>query len=473
MRAGAGNPGVGGAGPFGPRFRRRLARGCGADTVTRRRKVRTGVKHWMRFCSRQAHTCVRFRHALPAFFFLLLGGCGPSRSHDGRVHLVVTLPADQLTKPIYENLIADFEKRHPTIEVEQIAIPRDYYGKVLVMIAGRDAPDLMWMGQGFAEFATRGVFLDISDRLAAEVDTTEFLPQALSWYRIDGKQYGVPFGVDMEFIVYNKALFDKAALPYPSDDWDVWDLLDKAKRLTIDLDGDGRTDQYGFRGRIDPSAFGAAILAPDGSRALCNSPEMIECLKFNLDLVFKWKVAPLPDEMDQEGLDEYTVFRQGRAAMMKMHTWNLPFLRKRCADVDWDIVCSPRARQRGRWASSQAVLIAADTRHPDEAWLLCREFFSDKFLEAMASRGLPPNLRVARRCIAKNRQRPANLAALLKGADSLHPFPRVPHLNELLAHYWEAVSAVYARRTTPEEAMARAEKEIRRAVTRQRRRKTR
>jgi len=432
------------------------------------------VKHSLQFGRlRVRPDGMRAVQALLTVLFLLFSGCGPASPRDGKVHLVVTLPADQLTKPIYETVVTDFERRHPNIAVELISIPRDYYGKVLVMIAGRDAPDLMWMGQGFTEFATRGVFLDISERLAAEVDMKEFLPQALSWYRIAGKQYGVPFGVDMEFIVYNKALFDRAAVPYPSDDWDVWELLEKAKKLTKDLDGDGRTDQYGFRGRIDPSAFGAEILARDGSRALCNSPEMIECLKFNLDLVFKWKVAPLPDEMDQEGLDDYAIFRQGRAAMMKMYTWNLPFLRKRCGDVDWDIVCSPKARQPGRWASSQAVLISADTRHPDEAWLLCREFFGDTFMEAMASRGLPPNLRVAREYIARNRQRPANLAALLKGAGSLHPFPRVPHLNELLAHYWAAVSAVYAQRATPEEAMARAEKEIRRAVARQRRRKAR
>jgi len=402
----------------------------------------------------------------------LSAGCG-RRAPDGKVHLVMTVPADRLTRPLYEKIIRDFEGKHPNIAVQMIAIPRDYYRKVLVMIAGRDSPDLMWMGQGFAEFATRNVFLDISDRIAREVKTEEFLPQALSWYRIAGKQYGIPFGIDMEFVVYNKAILREAGVPFPTDDWDVQDLLDKARKLTKDTDGDGRTDVYGFRGRVDASAFGAAILAPDGSKALCNSPEMIECLKFNLDLVYKWKVAPLPDEIDQEGLDQYAIFRQGRAAMMKMFTWNLPFLRDRCKDVDWDIVCSPKARQRGRWASSQAMLIAADTRHPDEAWLLCREFFGDAFLRAMATRGLPPNLRTARACIQENQGKPENIAALVKGADSLYPFPRVPHLNELMAHYWEGVSAVYALEATPEEAVARAEKEINRAIARQRRRKRR
>ena len=387
-------------------------------------------------------------------------GCRRGDSAAGKVRLVLSVPADQKTRSMYRRVVTQFETRHPHVSVQILEIPADYYSKVLVMIAGRNAPDLMWMGQSFAEFAARGVFMDMSARLEAEVNLDEYLPQALEWYRIDGRQYGVPFGIDMSFVAYNKKLFDEAVVPYPTDDWTLADFLEKARRLTRDRDGDGRIDQYGYRGSIDHSCFGAAIISSDGTRPLCNSPEMIECHQLNLDLAEKWKVSPLPDDPDAQGLDSVAYFRQGRAAMMKMHTWNLPFLRDRCRELDWDIVNNPKARQRGHWASSQAILISADTAHPDEAWLLCREFFGDDVQRTMAARGLPSNLRVAREAIAQNTGKPQNTEAFLKATDSLYPTPRIANLSEIMSLYYSASGSISAHRATPAEAMAKAEQAI-------------
>jgi len=397
---------------------------------------------------------------------LLAAGCTRQKAESDQVTLVLAYPADQKTRPLYRETVARFERKHPGIRVRLLEIPKDYYRKVLVMIAGRNAPDLMWMGQSFAEFATRGAFLDITDRVARELNLEEYLPQAIEWYRIEGKQLGIPFGVDMEFIAYNKTLFDEAGVEYPRDDWTHEEFLEKAKRLTKDRNGDGRIDQYGFRGGLDCSAFGAQILAEDGSRACCNTPQMVRHLQFHLDLAHKWRVAPLPDAIQQEGLDIYAAFRQGRAAMMRMYTWDLPALREQCREIDWDIVNGPKVNQRGYWASSQAVLISSQTRHPDEAWLLCKEFFGPEFQRSMAQRGLPTNLKIAREVIAANRERPANLAALLKGSNALYPFPRVAHLSELLQHWWNASESVNCLRATPEVAVARAERAINRAIAR-------
>jgi multiple sugar transport system substrate-binding protein len=330
----------------------------------------------------------------------------------------------------------------------------------------------MWMGQSFAEFAVRGVFLDLSDRIAEDVDLDEYLPQALSWYRIDGKQYGIPFGVDMNFIAYNKDLFDEAGVTYPTDDWTFDEFLEKARALTRDRDGDGAIDQYGFKGNLEKASFGAAVINDAGTKPLCNSPEMIEYLTVNMALSDKWHVSPRPDDSDSQSLDAYSYFRQGKAAMMMMYTWNLPFLRSRCGDIDWDIVNNPTVHQRGHWASSQAILISSDTPHPDEAWLLCKRFFGEEIQRTMGQRGLPSNLRIARELIAENAREggvPANLAALLKATDSLYPTPRIANLSEIMSLYYESAGGVTAHRTTPEKAMAKAEKAIHLYLKRRRR----
>src|SRR2546422_2434773 len=74
-------------------------------------------------------------------------------------------------------------------------------------------------------------------------------------------------------VVYNRDLLDRAAIPYPTDDWTWDDFLRTAQLLTRDRDGDGRIDQWGAAFDRRPSfwlpwiwAGGGDVLCPDGRR---------------------------------------------------------------------------------------------------------------------------------------------------------------------------------------------------------------
>jgi ABC-type glycerol-3-phosphate transport system substrate-binding protein len=181
------------------------------------------------------------------------------------------------------------------------------------------------------------------------------------------------------------------------------------------------------------------------------------------------KVSPLPQEVWGTGSDNYTIFRQRRAAMMEMFTWDLPYLRKQCADMNWDIALHPKIRQRAQWASSAAILASSKTRYPEQVWALCREFLSPEFqLRANQRGGLPPSRAVARQLVARNDTQPKNLAALITAADFLHPNPRVASKMEIQQQFSSACDAVWMNRMTPEQAMARAEREINRVIEKSR-----
>ena len=79
------------------------------------------------------------------------------------------------------------------------------------------------------------------------MDLDRYLQQAVDWYRIEVKLLGIPFGVDMEFVVYNKALFDEAGVDYPTDTWHVDELLAKALES-------GATDVH-----VEPLSTGALV----------------------------------------------------------------------------------------------------------------------------------------------------------------------------------------------------------------------
>lgn len=400
--------------------------------------------------------------ALIVGWFQVGPGADPPPDPDRPVKLVLAVPAEQESEAIYRQVIAKYEMQHPHVSVELRTITgSNYYQKLLVMLASGMPPDLMWMGMGFDEFASRGAFLDIGDRLERDINTSDFLPQVLRWYRRDGRQQGAPYRIDVQFIAYNKKLFDEAGVPYPQDDWDFDQFLSAARKLTVDKDGDGRIDQYGFYGMLQPSQFGAQFITDDGSRATCDTPQMIDYLQTSLDLYSRYKVAPLPQQVNGVGVDLHSIFRQDRAAMMVMYTWDLPFLRSQCADMDWDITLNPKIRRRAQWASSAAILVSSQTRHPDEAWALGRMFLSGDFMRRMCRHGgLPPSRSAARQMVAENDRKPANLEALIEAADFLVADPRIANYTELSRPFIDACDTVWMGYATPRQAMSRADRKI-------------
>lgn len=413
--------------------------------------------------------------ALSIGWFVIGPGSDPPSSDLRPVRLVMTVPAVDADVRRYQNIIAEFELKNPDITVELRPVTgQNYYQKVLVMMASGLSPDLVWMGEGFSEFARKGAFLDLTEHLKRDLDTSDFLPQALDWYKLDGRQLGAPFLVDVQFIVYNKKLFDQAGLNYPKDDWTYGDFLATAQNLTLDLNSDGNTDQFGFYGKLEMSLFGASLVSADGQRAACNSPEMLDFIRTNRDLYHKYRLGPTPQEAKGAGSDLYTIFRSGRAAMMVMHTWNLPYLIAQCKDMDWDITLNPRVRQRAAWASSAGILVSSQSKHPEEAWALCREFLAPEFQRLMGTqRGLPPGRQTAQAMVAANDQKPHNLGALIRASDVLYPNPRIPNLTQILTEFENACDSVWMGMATPEDAMQRANEAINGILDKQRQKQQR
>jgi multiple sugar transport system substrate-binding protein len=379
----------------------------------------------------------------------------------GKVPLVVAIYSGSKDRVIFRDAANEFMAAHPAIDVRVLEIPGNYYQKLLVMIAGGDAPDLMWMGQAFTEFAHRGVFLDVTDRIAREVDVKAFSPEALSWYQLDGRSYGMAYGFDLKFLVINGKLFDDAGVPRPRDRWTFEEFLRAAQALTKDKNGDGRPDQYGICGNVDPSTFGASILSADNQRVTCDEPGMIRFLHTNLDLAERYRVCPRGKQQPNEAFDDVvTTFRQGNVAMMTMSTWNLPFVREQCADMDWDIATNPIVERDGHWGSSQAMLISSSTRHPDEAWLLFKSFIEGRFEREMSSLVVPSRKAAAREKVERNVGNPPHLARLLDATRSMQRRPQIADLGEVWQRWLDACESVWSVRATPEQAMAQARRDI-------------
>jgi len=278
-----------------------------------------------------------------------------------------------------DKLIAIFMERNPNIEVKPIYLNEKYSTTYAIKLAAGEAPDVVWMGGAFLSFAGKGAFLNINDKIMSDksFNLDGIFPKALDMYKYKGDLYGVPDAVTTNTVVYNKSLFDKAGMAYPKDNWTVDDMVAKAMKLTKDINGNGVNDQWGIadwdRNGQTSLLYGGAMINKEGTKILIDRPIARKMLQIWYDMIFKYKIHPLPAESTTLfGKGSYRAFKSGKVAMSGLAAWGrLPV--RAVKDFDWDVVMFPNYKGRiGGYMSGEAYLISASTKNPDEAYKLLK-----------------------------------------------------------------------------------------------------
>jgi multiple sugar transport system substrate-binding protein len=278
-----------------------------------------------------------------------------------------------------QQLVPAFEKLHPTIHVRVNYSLGDagYDAKLLTLIAGRMAPDLIHVTQqNFPFYAARNVLMPLDDLLArdSELSASDFFPQVIDGMRFGGQQLGLPSGFSAICMLYNQDLFERFRIPFPHADWNRDEFLDTCRGLTRDLDNDGHIDLFGT---VNPSAYnrwpawvwmnGGEIMTPDLSRCVMDSPEAIEGLEFYVDLSKRHNVAPTPGQaMGQDGQDLFASQLIGMIADSRYAYKR--FIRRRALPFGWDVAPMPRHKTRATTFIWGGNCILRTTKYPAEAW---------------------------------------------------------------------------------------------------------
>ncbi|MBI4025814.1 MAG: sugar ABC transporter substrate-binding protein [Verrucomicrobia bacterium] len=391
----------------------------------------------------------------------LVIGCNPAGESGHRKPIeLVLLTGGGAVEPACKKEVERFEREHPEIRVELIsAVGEQYYTKALTMLAGRARLDVMWMGEGFGMFAARGALLDLDDMVRddPDFDLQNYFAPVLDWYRYGGKLYGFPYGIDLQVLAYNQDLFDQAHVPYPSDSWTLDQLLEAAKKLTRDKDGDGRTDQYGLGvSEIRYGVFGANLLTADQQRFALNNADGLAWLQFNLDLIAKHKVLHNVADVESQTLDRMLAFNIGRVAIVDCFTWDLQEMKKQL-NFRWDVVVASKGKRRSAWASSAGFAIAAHTPHPRESWRLLKYLVSPQFQRTMLERSIPTYLPLQTEFVRANQPTPKNSQAFVESLAWLNPKPRIGCQHEVIAELNQWKQRAFLGQLSPAAALAQAE----------------
>lgn len=248
--------------------------------------------------------------------------------------------ADRAAAALEERLVTPYVARHPGLEVvRQVApSPAEYRRALRTSLASGEPPDVFLLEDGdVPALLERRAALDLTPYVRrVGVDVARYDPAVLAMFRRGGALHALPKGYTPLALAYNKTLFDRAGIPYPTDDWTWDDFLRIAQALTRDTRGDGTIDQWGSAFDWRPSVWlawiwagGGDVLCADGRRAsgCLDSPATVAALRWYRDWLTVARIAPaMADPRDAPG-GSVRLFASGRIALLVTGHWAVRGLR--------------------------------------------------------------------------------------------------------------------------------------------------
>ena len=325
----------------------------------------------------------------------------------------VTIQLMWRTNPDEQNMtdeiVEAFEGKNPDIKIEVAVSPWDEFEpKLMTNYAGGIAPDVIGTGgtNPYVERYYRGMVLELDPYADKVPDLMKGLwPVGVDSYTINGKLIAFTFAVLNAGVFINATRFQEAGEELPPASWEdaswTWDaLIEKAKKLTLDTDNDGKIDKFGLNaGHSSPWTYtrlwGEDLVSDEDYAAgivhkwQTDKPEvydaMVNGLQARADVVYKHKVGPDPATSSALG-QMGSMLKTGAIAMDFTGGWavwgELP--------EDFEFAAAPNplggvdgsgTRVNNTWA--EPLQICSQTEHADEAWKFLAFYVGDE--DALAS----------------------------------------------------------------------------------------
>ncbi|QTQ16837.1 ABC transporter substrate-binding protein [Treponema parvum] len=305
-----------------------------------------------------------------AFSLLFAGGAKDEGAAQGVTTVRIALWDYDVAGSVYPALFAEFEKANPDIKIEVVNAPaNDYETKLTTMLASGDSIDVFF-AKSNTSYPTV-VEMDFAKDLNPLIkkynyDVKPYGTVLKQHYEINGGLYALPFRTNDWVLYYNKNMFDKAGLPYPTNDMTWEKFFETGKKLS-------HGDEYGSAfypkpGFIVPVLIGAV----DGFD--------ISVSDFNLLVPAAKKVKAAMDEGAWEKFAEsvslskdQTFFFHGKWGMFYDGSWFTQMLEARKdLGFKYGIVKSPywAGTAKKGFATSTPVLMSSTTKKESAAWRL-------------------------------------------------------------------------------------------------------
>ncbi len=268
--------------------------------------------------------------------------------------------------------------------------------------SGGKMPDVFWMHSNTAQmYMDNDVLLKLNDYVEKDdkIDMSKYYEGVKNLYtREDGNIYALPKDHDTIALLYNKAIFDKYGVEYPTDKWTWENMYEAAKKITEGSNGEvygmamnTSNNQDGWYNLI--YSYGGQVITEDHKGTTIGSDES----KAGMEMMRKLLTVGAPQSVVAEtGTD--SLFMSGKVGMISQGSWmiNSFYTAENHADYAWALL--PYADRNGngtcekeeRWSAYNGLgwAASAGTKDPDSCYSLISYFCSEEGQKLQAEKGV-------------------------------------------------------------------------------------
>lgn len=229
--------------------------------------------------------------------------------------------------PYYQGLIDAYTAEHPNVTIELVDLGNTDYNTVLLtqLSGGADNLDIMGIKDvaGYSNLINLGMLEPLSEYGKAHGLNPDDYSGTLEQLSVDNEYYMLPYVNSFWLLFYNKDLFDKAGVPYPTNDMTLDDYDALARQMTS---GSGADKVYGCHYQTWKNTVGYFGIL-DGKHSIIDG---------NYDFLAPYYERVLAQQRDGICMDYATlktssihyagVFYNQQTAMIHMGNWFISML---------------------------------------------------------------------------------------------------------------------------------------------------
>ncbi|MER6170419.1 sugar ABC transporter substrate-binding protein [Streptosporangium sp. NPDC001681] len=287
----------------------------------------------------------------------------------------ITMWTRAATQAQSERLVKAYNASHKN-QVKLTVIPTDNYQPRIAAAAGaKQLPDVFAADVIFVpNYTSQGLYLDISDRIAALPHKDKLAPSHIRLGTLDGRSYTLPHTLDLSVWFWNKDLYEKAGLDPEKGPTTLKEFAEQATVVDEKLGKDGKVHGTFFGGNCGgcyvftfwPSvwASGAQVMDAEGTTSLNDQAAMTDVFKIYRDLYAKGVTGPTAKE--EQGPTWTGFFPKGEIGVMPMPSTTLGSMPK-----EMRIGVAPIAGPDGgesTFVGGDSVGISSTSENADAAW---------------------------------------------------------------------------------------------------------
>jgi multiple sugar transport system substrate-binding protein len=302
-------------------------------------------------------------------------------------------------------VLKKFEEKNPGVKFEaEYYAWADYWTKIAAETAGGSTPDIMQQDYSYiTQFNAKGLLIDLQPYVdKGKLNLADVAKSAISGGIINNKLIALSLGSNAMCTVYDPALYQKAGLPEPTNNWTWDDYMNSVTTIheKLGIFGDGLMAFTNTGGFTDYLRQHGQKMFSDDQKSLGYKDDKYFTDFFNMEMkLFKAGALPGPAQRLEIKTPEQELIVSSKSAMAESNS-NQLIAMQAAAKRPLKLVGYPNAKdqtQNGQFIKPSLFFsVTKDSKNPDTAVSFIDYFTND--LEAnkvlAAERGVPISSKV-------------------------------------------------------------------------------